>query len=106
MNLLSFLMKTHFAFAFASLLAASMPSNATTLLYDGFDYPVGSALDGQSGGVGFAEAWIESTSDKDTIQSGSLSFAGVTTSGASVRSVAPSNEFYTNIYRKITSISA
>ena len=90
--------------ALALLLATSLSSEADSpLLYEGFDYTVGSTVQGRNGGIGFGGAWTESSSDKDTIQPGSLLYSGVSTSGQSAHSLAPT-DFYSELYREMVDI--
>jgi hypothetical protein len=65
---------------------------AQVIAYEGFNYTAGTNLNGLNGGAGWGNAWSEpsfGTGDPndnvaETIQSGSLSFGGLTTSGNQV----------------------
>jgi hypothetical protein len=85
---------------FATLILASsvflspLAAKAVLLSYDGFDYgPAGSDLLGNAGGVGFNTAWRPggfnaSINTNYDIQSGSLSFGSLLTSGNQVQTSA------------------
>jgi MYXO-CTERM domain-containing protein len=69
-------------------------ANAALLAYDGFNYaPAGSDLSGNSGGLGFSSAWRPggfnaSINTNYDVQTGSLSFGGLVTSGNRVSTTA------------------
>jgi MYXO-CTERM domain-containing protein len=52
--------------------AAAVPAGALPLAYEGFDYPDGTDVSGQTGGSGFSTAW--STSVGDIVRAGSLGY--------------------------------
>lgn len=67
---------------FTSVLGLIMAATAHAVagpIYEGFNYPTGAGLNGQSGGTGFSNVWA-ATSDYD-IGSGSLSFGNLAISG-------------------------
>ncbi len=68
--------------------AFTAPALSELLVYEPFDYPAGSALLGKTGGVGFTTAWESRTppaiAGASTIQSGSLTYSTLPTSGNSV----------------------
>lgn len=66
------------------LVVLELPHSALAdVVYEGFDYPVGSSLAGQNGGSGWAGAWNTPGGADLTISTG-LSFGGLATSGGSV----------------------
>jgi hypothetical protein len=75
------------------LVLLGLPHSALAgVVYEGFDYPVGSSLAGQSGGSGWAGAWTTPGGADLTIGTG-LSFGGLATSPGSAVSApyAPPN---------------
>jgi hypothetical protein len=68
--------------------AFTAPASSELLVYEPFDYPVGSPLLGKTGGIGFTTAWESRTppaiTGASTIQSGSLTYSTLPTSGNSV----------------------
>lgn len=54
------------------------------LLYEGFDYPAGSYLDGADGGDGFNGSWTDNENIPSVMAASSLSYPGVATSGGSL----------------------
>jgi len=71
-----------------ALSATVKQAAAELLVYEPFDYSVGAALVGQNGGTGFTTPWESrdppAVVGASTIQSGSLSFLNLPTSGNSV----------------------
>lgn len=60
---------------------------AGLLAYDGFNYPAGSILSGQSGGIGWSNGWVDvSGTASDTVNSGSLMAASNAPGGFDNRS--------------------
>src|SRR4051812_37785581 len=55
----------------------------STIAADAFNYPIGTALNGQNGGDGFSSAWSGTAifGAGSTIANGSLVFPGLATSG-------------------------
>lgn len=74
----------------AALLAAAgtgPAASAGILVYEGFDYPVGSNLIGQNGGAGFSEAWRRRTGTSlgtSAIQAAGISYDSLATTGGQV----------------------
>jgi hypothetical protein len=67
--------------------AITVPTWAELLVYEPFDYPASSPLLGKNGGSGFTTPWesrTPPTAGASTIQSGSLSYSNLPTSGNSV----------------------
>src|SRR5687767_11656380 len=68
--------------------AFTAPASSELLVYEPFDYPAGSPLLGKTGGIGFTTAWESRTppaiTGASTIQSGSLTYSTLPTSGNSV----------------------
>jgi hypothetical protein len=71
------------------LVASGSPAVAQVIAYDGFNYAAGANLNGLNGGSGWGNAWSEpsfGTGDPndlvpETIQTGSLTFGSLVTSG-------------------------
>lgn len=86
------------------MLAATNSANAQLLAYEGFDYAVGSGLNGQNGGYGFTSAWYNETQAGSTIMEGSLTGpAGLPTVGNSVLLSGSLGTY--NIFRDFANIS-
>jgi hypothetical protein len=67
------------------LFACPLTGLAELLVYEPFDYPVGVGLSGKNGGTGFTGPWRnETTAGTATIQSGSIPYPGLNTTGNSV----------------------
>ncbi|MGI8965850.1 MAG: hypothetical protein ACR2H1_07140, partial [Limisphaerales bacterium] len=66
-----------FAILTALVYLSTTPSSEATLLsYEGFDYPAGSSIVGQNGGIGFSQAWQTNSSvGVFTNQATSLSYS-------------------------------
>lgn len=75
--------------ALMMLAASGAPAIGQVIAYEGFNYASGTNLNGSNGGTGWANAWSEpsfGTGNPDdnvpeTIQTGSLTFSGLVTSG-------------------------
>ena len=61
-------------------------STAAVLAEESFDYPSGAFIAGESGGTGFAGAWLVDGAETNTVREGSLSYENLTTSGNSLDS--------------------
>jgi hypothetical protein len=72
----------HIASAGLVLVIAAGSAGASPYIYEGFDYTPGQQLDLLNGGTNFTNAWQAAKPD-DTIQSGSLSYEDLATSGNS-----------------------
>jgi hypothetical protein len=94
-----------------------MPAQAVLIAYEGFDYDATATMpdanaDGkpdvstQNGGIGFTGAWAETASgNHDYVQSGSLSFGALDTSGNSARAIQP-QDVTSNLLRTFPLVSA
>lgn len=69
-----------FAGCALAALHLALPARATLLAYEGFDYPAGANLVGQTGGFGFSTAW-GSSAGIQRIDHPGLSYPGLITSG-------------------------
>lgn len=81
---------------------------AATLVYESFDYTVGSELNGQSGGTGFGSySWSDSSApgNRDTVSSGSLAYGSLATAGNSALAVSPTYALTSSVTRRFTNIS-
>lgn len=83
-------------------MALAARANATRLLFDNFDDPIG-ALDGQGGGTGWAGHWTGA--DVYQVAAGSLSYSNLAQSGNRAQFV-PTSLAGTGISRSITSLGA
>jgi len=65
--------------AIALLVATTQYASAAAelLAYEGFDYPAGGAIAGQSGGIGWSNAWVDVSGNvAETVNAGSLPVGG------------------------------
>ena len=92
--------------AAALSLVATSPTRAELFVAESFDYPPMTSLHGKGTGTGFGGAWVEvdSASDYDQVQSGSLPHPTLFSTGNSVASHAPSIA-YTDLSRELTNIA-
>lgn len=85
-------------------------TGAATLVYESFDYTVGSELNGQSGGTGFGSyAWLDSSSviqpgNRDTVSLGSLDYGSLETDGNSALAVSANDATTSSVTRRFTNI--
>lgn len=84
--------------------AAATRAMADLLVYEPFDYPVGDQLVGKNGGSGFTGAWRDDAFPASSIiQSGSISYPGLPTTGNSVLMTGANGS--EQVYRNFTNIT-
>lgn len=86
----------------AAAFAFAMPAQASLVVQESFDYAPGSALVGANGGTGFGGSWVHGLFNggaQQSVQGGSLSYAGMPVSGA--HTAQGSQGGYWGVYRQL-----
>jgi hypothetical protein len=95
---------TRIAAAGLAAFACTLPAYAAIVTQESFNYAPGSALVGANGGSGFGSAWLNGLFNggaQQSVQSGSLSYAGVPAAG---NHTAQGNQGgYWGVYRQLAS---
>jgi hypothetical protein len=95
-------------FVLVSMLGLSLrPTEAATLVYESFDYAAGSPIAGLDGGEGFVETWADDSveGNTDSINSGGLTYSGLSTSGNALRMVSPTSAIGSDVMRRFSTIT-
>ncbi len=88
----------------SALFAFSLTAKADIKFSESFMYDPGATLDGQNGGTGFQNPWVQGGSDLDLIQGGSLTYPGYASAGNSVLQTPP-QDFNSTPFRDVNTIS-